>query len=94
MPVYQSVFMKVITYTIGCYTDAPGGYIWSVPIRASRAWVQGVLKKDGDIVGTKLTRRQFEILRCRVPRHVEVSCHSRFGYFLEANTADDEAAAK
>jgi hypothetical protein len=78
--------MKMITYTIGCYGHAPNLYFWSVPIRASKAWLQETLGKR-DIIGTKLSRRQFEALSRRAPKHVELVWHPNLGYFLEAVTA-------
>lgn len=78
--------MRVITYTIGCYGNGVDRYYWSVPIRASRAWLREVLGKSGDIIGTKLSQKQFDSLRHRVPPHVDIVWHREFGYFLEADT--------
>ena len=80
--------MKVITYTIGCYGDTSDGYFWSVPIRASEAWLRKVLRKRRGIIGTQLTRTQFEALRRRAPRYVELVWHPNLDYFLQAVTAD------
>jgi hypothetical protein len=78
--------MKVITYRIGCYGDAPNGYYWGVPIRASRAWLVKTLGKRRDLIGTKLSRRQFEALSRRAPKYVELAWHPNLRYHLEAIT--------
>ena len=80
--------MKIITYTIGCYDSAPNGYYWSVPLRASKVWLQRTLGKRRDLLGTKLSRRQFEVLRRRAPKYVELAWHARFAYYLEAVVSD------
>ncbi|MGC4031896.1 MAG: hypothetical protein QM754_09230 [Tepidisphaeraceae bacterium] len=74
---------KVLTYTIGCYNASPSGYFWSVPIKASKSWLQRTLGTR-DIVGAKLSGPQFAALRRRAPQYVEVIWHDKFEYFLEA----------
>jgi hypothetical protein len=69
-------------YCLSCY--APGAYVFSVPLRASTAWLKKVLRRRDLINATPLRRSQFEILSRRVAQPTEVGWYSELDYFLEA----------
>ena len=68
-------------YCLSCY--APGGYLFSVPLRASTAWLKKVLCHQDLIDATPLRRAQFEVLSRRVPQPIEVGWHGDFTYYIE-----------
>ena len=71
-------------FCLSCY--GPNAYIFSVPLRASEAWLKRVLKRRDLIDGTPLRKSQFEILRRRVTGHVEVGWSDSLEYLLEGMT--------
>ena len=71
-------------FCLSCY--GPNAYIFSVPLRASEAWLKRVLKRRDLIDGTPLRKSQFEILRRRVTGYAEVGWSDSLEYFLEGMT--------
>jgi hypothetical protein len=68
-------------YCLSCY--GPRAYIFSVPLRASTAWLTKVLRRKHLINAVPLRRSQFETLSRRVMQPVEVGWYDELQYFLE-----------
>jgi hypothetical protein len=73
-----------IRYCLSCYgTDA---YVFSIPVRASEAWLKKFLGRKHLINAIPLRRRQVEALRARLPRDIEVGWHKGLEFFLEGRS--------
>jgi hypothetical protein len=79
---FVRVKTKATQYCLSCY--GPNSYIFSVPIRASEAWLKKTLKRQNLIDGTPLRKGEFEVLRRRVTGSVEVGWTGTLEYFLES----------
>src|SRR5262245_14013749 len=68
-------------FCLSCY--APNAYVFSVPLRASAAWLKRVLRRKHLINAVPLRKTQFDQLKRRVQAPAEVGWHSPLEYFLE-----------
>jgi hypothetical protein len=84
--------MKIATYTISAYEG--DYYIFAIPLRTTKKWLQQALKRTEVMNGEELTENQFKKLKPKIIPGVECCWYPRIHYFLEGyNEAEKDPAS-
>ena len=75
--------MPKFTYVLSAY--APEAYGFSIPLRASEAWLKKVLRRKDIINAEPLKRPQFDAVKKRVDSMIELCWYDQLSYFVEAD---------
>jgi hypothetical protein len=84
--------MPRYTYTLSAY--APEAYVFSIPLRASTAWLRRTLRREDIINGEPLRKNQFEALKKRVHALIELGWYEHLSYYVEGYPAGDRIRKK
>jgi hypothetical protein len=70
-----------LRYCVSCY--GRDTYVFSIPLRASSAWLKKKLRRNDLINAVPLGESQVKALRKKLPKNTEIGWHSKLEFYLE-----------